>query len=738
MSRQGGSGARKLSPQGQHTLIRKYSISIDGPIRRQDWPQRYAPIFGLVRDMERVRYDDYLTKDNAGDDARIVFVGNMCNRVNKIVSRAYALRASLDNEETWRYRTEHLILERFETDPKCYICKDRRWISDFQALPSCPAAASSLQSVRYGRKLCQCFEPKRAKWLKKMLAHHRPDHVVGLGGIAELEHLLAANPSVPATVMEDGMEKQAYFPFLILEAKSEKNSVGFESIERQTVFPIRAMLGLQQRLEAASNVQFDPMRIIDLWHGSILRHDSALQLLLVIDLLCDWARDIFMERILSCLREMAGPDYPGLATRNSVEILSSPLQSERADSSPDLPWAIPEPGSSYEPTHSVSTAPEVVVKPEIEDVAMDEVPEDTSTTEPSSLSQPAQRTPTPSIEPQVWDIVPDQYPEHIAIRSQKDVQLRFRSLSLPESADDLTRMLAAIGGEAEVRQTAAELLELFNPPYPLIIESGLVDRIGRAWGNPESSDAPHDNPLLYACLHWRATIDYFDWQLTKELACITASPVSIAALAKISNFLPAATDLFLRASNTSTVRAPRLIHPLRHLPLPELVQAATKNQFLHLKAFYSSVTANEWTEDCQRAEFSRRLWECRDSQPRAFTGCSKDIYSIAGAESHFGETERDVNILPMLRVPGIAKERNFALLRTVKESKMTPYCVFEFGSRAGAESNVPAIGRAIRSFLGEGSGYFYGTNWPLTALDREYLAALSRVLMKWDPSVNGR
>lgn len=92
---------------------------------------------------------------------------------------------------------------------------------------------------------------------KKMLAHHRPDRVLGLGRTPELEHLLAASPSIPRTVV--GEDTDMYFPFLVLEAKSEKNSVGFESIERQTVFPIRAMLDLQRKLEAASNVQFDPL-----------------------------------------------------------------------------------------------------------------------------------------------------------------------------------------------------------------------------------------------------------------------------------------------------------------------------------------------------------------------------------------------------------------------------------------------------------------------------------------------
>ncbi|KAL4756631.1 uncharacterized protein BDW70DRAFT_165864 [Aspergillus foveolatus] len=670
MPRQRVSSSKKLSPQEQHALIRKYGISIDGPLRRQDWPQRYAPLFGLVRDIKKVQYDDYVAKDCGGDAARVIILSNMCNRVLKIVNQARALRASLENEETWRLQTEHLILERFQTDLKYNICADRCWISDFQALSSCPAAASRLQTARQRRKLCQCHKIVRAKMLKKMLAHHRPDRVIGLG-------------------RTDGREMQVYFPFLVLEAKSKKSSVGFVSIERQTVFPIRAMLGLQQSLEAASSVQFDPLRVIDLWHGSILSHDSALQLLLVIGLLCDWARDILLEQIVSCLREQAGPDIPGLHAQTSVDILlgiSSPSRSEPAGSSLDPPWATSELNGSWQSAQSVSTVPDVVVKSVIEDVSMDRVPEG-----------------------RIRDILPEYYPEHIAIRSHIHVQLRFRLLSLPGSAHDLALILAAMDGEAKIHRTARKMLELFNPPYPFIVESHFIDRIGAAWGSPNHRPSPSDGPLLYACLHWGATTDYVDWVLTKEFA-----------------------NLLLSASTASTERAPRLIQPLRHLLLPELVQAASKDQFLYLKAFYGRVTADDWIEDREKAAFTRRLWECRDSQPRAFLRCHKNIYSIAGAKPHFGEPEHDIKILPMLRVPGIAKEREFALLRNPVEAKKPPYCVFEFNNRNDAEPNPPTIGRAVRSFLQEGSGCFYGTNLPLTALDKKYLAALSDILEKWD------
>ncbi len=52
----------------------------------------------------------------------------MCNRVEKLVTQAHALRESLDNEETWRLKTEHLILERFETDVDWFVEYYLGWV----------------------------------------------------------------------------------------------------------------------------------------------------------------------------------------------------------------------------------------------------------------------------------------------------------------------------------------------------------------------------------------------------------------------------------------------------------------------------------------------------------------------------------------------------------------------------------------------------------------------------------
>lgn len=46
-------------------------------------------------------------------------------------------------------------------------------------------------------------------------------------------------------------------------------------------------------------------RVIDVWHGCITTRDGALQLLLLVDYLFDWARDRYREDVIGALRIVA-------------------------------------------------------------------------------------------------------------------------------------------------------------------------------------------------------------------------------------------------------------------------------------------------------------------------------------------------------------------------------------------------------------------------------------------------
>jgi hypothetical protein len=99
--------------------------------------------------------------------------------------------------------------------------------------------------------------------LRSQLPKQEPDRVYGLQATDNFEKLLST--PVPRTLADDsdvtlgetvrscpfkdGVEP-LLFPFLILEAKSEKSSNGFNDIQAQTAFPIFALLKLQEDLNA--------------------------------------------------------------------------------------------------------------------------------------------------------------------------------------------------------------------------------------------------------------------------------------------------------------------------------------------------------------------------------------------------------------------------------------------------------------------------------------------------------
>jgi hypothetical protein len=54
-------------------------------------------------------------------------------------------------------------------------------------------------------------------------------------------------------------DRKILYPFLVIEAKSEKGSPGFESIETQSALAIRTCLVLQRDLETATGVSLHPL-----------------------------------------------------------------------------------------------------------------------------------------------------------------------------------------------------------------------------------------------------------------------------------------------------------------------------------------------------------------------------------------------------------------------------------------------------------------------------------------------
>lgn len=93
---------------------------------------------------------------------------------------------------------------------------------------------------------------------------HRPDRIIGLCQTRTIRSLLEkldrrhASPSmtVGQTIRTTPFAEEGepvVFPFLIMEAKSEKSASSFRDIDMQTAFAIRELVLLQEELERATS-----------------------------------------------------------------------------------------------------------------------------------------------------------------------------------------------------------------------------------------------------------------------------------------------------------------------------------------------------------------------------------------------------------------------------------------------------------------------------------------------------
>ncbi|KAJ5436912.1 Peptidase S58 DmpA/arginine biosynthesis protein ArgJ [Penicillium cf. griseofulvum] len=323
---------KKFSGQEERALIDKYKIKFEGPVFPACWPEQNLAIFTIIRKIEGIKYNTYLEQTQSNTPKGIQKAKTV-NKVNRLVSAAYDCRRLEANEWTWRSKTELPLLSFFEEDIECRKCQQRRWVPDFCATT---LNEGRVQTAHAEMDICQCSESdidgyeaidKNAIFAGQPHAGitdisvpeirtKYPDRVIGLRRTPILGAALQGHANLVACPVKDA--DHIMFPFLIIEAKSEIQTSGFTAIEKQTAFPIKRLLDIQKDLrkrrqepEGHSLVWFLAFsgdewrlygqRIFDLWHGCIQRHDSALQLCLIVDFICDWAFNIHRNEITRLL-----------------------------------------------------------------------------------------------------------------------------------------------------------------------------------------------------------------------------------------------------------------------------------------------------------------------------------------------------------------------------------------------------------------------------------------------------
>ncbi|KAF4421576.1 hypothetical protein FACUT_10952 [Fusarium acutatum] len=365
----------------QRQLIKKYNIVFDGPIDSisdPQWPSNCNTIFDHIQQLGRTDYSEYRESISA-DFTRFPWRHQVQRRAKRIAESAKRCLQSRKNESGWRLALESEVMARFSVEIACRNCRGRLWRSEQEVNPSTQPAeegdTNSLRARQMRRQPCTCnpndlsrdipeqgisplFDDRaeegiiysselRAELPKR---EHRPDRVYGLQVTERLDRLLSYAEDIRSSPFRlDG--DPLVFPFLVIEAKSEKSSDGFTNNQVQTAFAIRELLSIQHELSQATNEgrEWDggPLvwflsyrgeewrvsaaythttpdkisyRVVLLWSGCVDSLGGALQLLLIIDYIADWARDIYREGIAHSLQKFAPHDSESL--RRDVDIPS--------------------------------------------------------------------------------------------------------------------------------------------------------------------------------------------------------------------------------------------------------------------------------------------------------------------------------------------------------------------------------------------------------------------------------
>ncbi|KAL4904045.1 hypothetical protein BDW74DRAFT_185747 [Aspergillus multicolor] len=354
-------------------LMKRYHIQVRPP--SNEMPAPHADTFTNIKILGSYEFDAY----SAGVSiwtSKEPWKQQMKAHVEWLCQRAERLYGQERNEAGWRFGLENHILGRFSVEVACPKCRARIWQSEIQAAlsESQVEQARELEQRRKRRNPCQCplserprdlyeigtnplFDDRAEEFvvydelLRSQLPKQGPDRVLGLQNTRNFDHLLQCRvrqeiAKRPDDTISDILKTSPFkseadpllFPFLLLEAKSETSSSGFDAIQVQSAFPIYALLKLQEELQCcvdwqAGEERFEPLvwflacrgdqwrvyashldtaangkptnySITLLWSGSLLHKDSALQLLLIVDYIMDWARDIYRVAILKQLQSL--------------------------------------------------------------------------------------------------------------------------------------------------------------------------------------------------------------------------------------------------------------------------------------------------------------------------------------------------------------------------------------------------------------------------------------------------
>jgi hypothetical protein len=291
---------------------------------------------------------------------------------------------------------------------------------------------------------------------------------------------------------------------------------------------------LESHIAVIEDVMMISKQVIDLWMGRTTSRDGALQLLHIIDFICDWARNIFRFEILCCLaggRENFRHASPTYASRFSTQ--------EPRHGSP-----MSNPGNLS--THSntgldleidtVGLAETVSIGiPTLHDTIMEDQP--ATVGDPGiesyekTASHPLLRWANTSPHQPPWT-------RHAAIRHSNMCLFMFSHLPLPEDPDTLAECLQQMSARRaeSIGDIARGLISSFlDHTGAMSTTLNRILQLKNEWLKERHDVTAGSESPVYALFSFRTCVRSFDWHIVRELWCISCTLQAVQGLATIAH-----------------------------------------------------------------------------------------------------------------------------------------------------------------------------------------------------------
>ncbi|KAI1139717.1 hypothetical protein F5Y05DRAFT_379853 [Hypoxylon sp. FL0543] len=528
-------------------LAKTYGISFRQSA--DEWPEAHTKRF---RDIQELGYKKFSTYSESVTVRSLQepWTRQIKSRTQWLVSRACELAFNVQPKESgWRLGIENDVMHRFLVEVACPRCRARIWRSEIEATDGQTSGKwmEALEERRKNRKPCQCpIETRPQDYyeigtsllfddrveeivildsaLKDLPKKKTPDRTFGLKTTEKVNQLLerlALETATTSEIMEFTPFKLAtnppIFPFLILEAKSDSSRNGFQDIQTQTAFPVWKFLTLQRQLQLKTGcTSEEPLvwflgnrgsewkvygcyvnetdgrpryNIHPLWGGDLTTHDGALQLILIVDYILDWARDIYRPSIMRGLKS--------LVTRKAYDEVSLDLESDI--------YSVKDRVFDWIPPQAADFEYETHLEPVIENL--------------ESRSDPG-----------LGDVL-DGLPKTKlgAFRSASQVSYRFNGLNITEENVE-SLLIISQGPDDELSMSSMHAQNLDNKLRScdklMLTTQHALDEIEYMWtGERRKNDTTFTGASdveVYVILEYQCFIGC-SWEVVRELTCIAVS-----------------------------------------------------------------------------------------------------------------------------------------------------------------------------------------------------------------------